>query len=640
MLLVNTVRMLVIMIWLVTNAAAVIDPEDLPRNIRQAYENGTRAYDGKPGEKYWQNHADYSIDVTLVPAKNLIKGREEVTYYNESPDTLNQLVIHLFPDLFKSESWRDTYTDPADYNNGVDILYISVDGEEIDADASNLISRHGTNLFLQLEEALEPGEEVDLSLSWRYPLTTNKPVRTGVYSDSLYFIAYWYPQIAVYDDIDGWDRNWYMGQVEFYSDVNNYDVRISVPQEYLVWATGTLENASEVLHEEVYQKWHAAQTADSVIQIVTASQLRNKTYYRPDGWHIWHYEANSVPDFSFAVSDCYMWDATSLVTDFKSGRRTLIQAVYPENSIDFREVTRISADVIKYASRTFPAVPYPFPVMTAVNRLTGNNGGGMEHPMMIHDGSNKSRAATIGLTIHEIGHQYLPFYVGTNERKYAFMDEGWAHMLPFVLLPILEPASDAVASSVKAYSQWAGSESDPPVMTLSTSLGRSSYNMASYNKPGIALYMLRELLGANEFDQILREFMERWQGKHPTPYDFFFTFDDLSDKDLDWFWQSWYFQRGYPDLAIGRVESARDSIQIEVLRKGSMPVPVHIVVEFADATRITLDESPGIWQDGKQRIVKKIMNYGAIKLIELGMSHIPDIDPENNIYLPGPTVKK
>ena len=636
MLSVNIIRMVLIMLWLVTKVFALNGPEELPLNIRQAYDKGTRAYDGKPGEKYWQNHADYKIDVTLVPEKNLIKGREDITYYNESPDTLHQLVIHLLPDLFKTDSWRDIDTDPADYHNGVDIWYLSIDDEQIDADASNLISRRGTNLYLQLENALEPREEIELSISWRYTLAANKPIRTGVYGDSLYFVAYWYPQIAVYDDIDGWDRYRYMGQLEFYSDVNNFDVRISVLQEYLVWATGTLENARDVLNEEVYTRWNAAQTSDSVINIVTARQIRNQEYYLANGWNVWHYQATSIPDFSFAVSDCYLWDATSLVTDVKSGRRTLVQAVYPENSIDFQELARISADVLGYASRTFPAVPYPFPVLTAVNRLTGNNGGGMEHPMMIHDGSHKSRAATIGLTIHEIGHQYLPFYVSSNEQKYAFMDEGWAHMLPFVLLPILEPASDAVASSVKVYSQWAGREADLPIMTLSTSLGNESYQMESYNKPGIALFMLREMLGANDFDRIMKNFIERWQGKHPTPYDLFFTFDDLSGQDLDWFWQAWYFQRGYPDLGIGRVEIGPDSIDIEVIRLGSMPVPVHLVVEFVDATRITLDENAAVWRDGKNHKILKIKNYGPIKAIELGMSHIPDTNPANNIFLPEP----
>ena len=614
---------------------AQFQPQDFPLNIRRAYEKGTRSMDGKPGKNYWLNHSEYDIKVTLVPAKLLLKGSAQIIYANNSPDTLNKIVVRLYPDLYKKGAARDFALDPADINDGVIISYLSIEDQEIDVDLNESAIKHsGTNMTINLDSPLNPGHTIDLVIDWRYRLPLKRPVRTGAYSDSAFFIAYWYPQIAVYDDIDGWDMINYDGMVEYYNDFSDFEVEITVPNDYLVWATGELQNADDILSEDTFKQLEKARNSDEVIHVVDRENLATMTHFEDSNPHKWEYTANYIPDFAFAASNYFLWDATSARVDENEDRRVLVNAVYPPESPDFHEVAQISKKILEYMSIKFPGVPYPYPVMTAFNRPGSARGGGMEFPMMINDGSHPTRAKTVGLTIHEITHTYFPFYMGTNERKYSFMDEGWAHMFPFIIQPILEPASDPISSSVKAYTARAGQESELPMMIPSNSLGRTSYRIAAYNRPGIAYHILREMLGADTFDKALREFIDRWHGKHPIPYDFFFTFNQVAGEDLAWFWKPWFFEHGYPDMAISGVEVTDQLIKVKVSKKGNIPVPVKLTAYFADSTKNEVSRTAAVWRNGNSEITIEIPRNSDLMKLELGNGHIPDVNRDNDVFIP------
>ncbi len=614
---------------------AQFQPQDFPLNIRKAYDKGTRSMDGKPGKNYWLNHSEYDIKVTLVPAKLLLKGSAQIIYTNNSPDTLNKIVMRLYPDLYKKGAARDFALDPADLHDGVIISYLSIDDREIDIDLNeSAITRRGTNMTINLDSPLNPGHTIDLAIDWRYQLPLKRPVRTGAYSDSAFFIAYWYPQISVYDDIDGWDMINYNGMVEYYNDFSDFEVEITAPDDYVVWATGELQNADDILSEDTFEQLEKARNSDEVIHVVDRENLANMNHFADGNPHKWEYTADYMPDFAFAAANHFLWDATSARVAEDEDRRALINAVYPPESPDFPEVAQISKKILEYMSIKFPGVPYPYPVMTAFNRPGSARGGGMEFPMMINDGSRSARAKTVGLTIHEIAHTYFPFYMGINERKYSFMDEGWAHMFPFIIQPVLEPASDPISSSVKAYTARAGQESELPMMIPSNSLGRKSYRIAAYNRPGIAYHILRDMLGAETFDNALREFIDRWHGKHPIPYDFFFTFNQVAGEDLAWFWKPWFFENGYPDIAISDVEVTDQLIKVIIAKKGNIPVPVKLTAYFADSTKNEVSRTAAVWRNGNSEITIEIPGNSDLLKLELGNGHIPDVNRDNDVFIP------
>jgi len=399
----------------------VVQSQDLfmPLNIKSAYINGTRSMDGFPGVKYWQNRADYRIEVEFEPVNGTISGNEEITYYNNSPDQLTELIIHLFPNIYKKGNAREFEVDPDDESNGVSIYQILIDGKNIHLREQTEYIHNDIRLNLPLP--LGPDEQIQITIDWQYTVNKNSHMRTGRVDSTSYFIAYFFPRIAVYDDIDGWNILKYSGRSEFYNDFGNFELSVTVPQHYLVWATGMLQNPEEVLMQKYQQRLQTALNSDKIIHIIdsTESQKGNITAIKDK--NIWRFMAENVSDVAFAVSDHYLWDASSLVVDKNSGRRVLIDAAYNKYSRDFYQVAKIAREAIDFMSNRIPGVPFPYPNETVFNGLDE-----MEYPMMVNNISVSDPGYLIKLTSHEIFHSYFPFYMGINETKYAWMDEGWA----------------------------------------------------------------------------------------------------------------------------------------------------------------------------------------------------------------------
>jgi len=606
----------------------------MPLNFRQAYEKETRSYDGQPGKNYWQNRSDYEIRADFIPSRRLIRGEEYITYHNNSPDSLKEMVVRLYQDLYRKGTIRDYYLDARDLHNGIELIDMRIDDAQIILDDNEpMVRRETTNLIVKLENPIPPDESVDIYMAWHLSLPRFSPVRSGAYSDSAFFVAYWYPQIAVYDDIDGWDKNIYSGLQEFYTDFGDFDVELTVPGDYLIWATGEFQNPEDVLDPVIAERLAEASERDSVYRIVDASDSLSRGRITLGKMNTWKFTAGYVSDFAFAASNYYIWDATSIRVGTSPSRRVLVQAVYPGTSPDFDRVAKISRDIIHEYSNYLPGVPYPYPTLTAFNR--GGTGSGMEYPMMINDGSYDKRTRTLGLTAHEIAHTYFPFYVGINERKYAWMDEGWAVMFTDELQSHLEPATDPYGATIDTYVKSAGKDTELPMMVPSTQLKGSTYRIASYTRPAVAYKLLRDYLGNDLFKQGLREYIRRWNGKHPTPFDFYFTFDQIAGEKLDWFWKPWFFENGYPDLAVKELYKKDDANILVIERRGDFPTPVYARVFYRDNGEEVVTAPMSVWKNGNREIEIGLKFNIPVKRIELGNPGIPDIDSGNNVYEPG-----
>ena len=604
----------------------------IPRNIKAVYEKGTRSLDGRPGAEYWQNSSDYKIEVEVNPSTYEIVGSEEIKYYNNSPDSLKRIVLRLYPNIYKSGNARDYAIAPDAVNDGVTIEKISIDGRLINLENRSIFRVMNTVATIYLPEPIPPKSTTDLSIEWKFNVSTKVTWRMGVYDSTTVFVGYWYPQISVYDDIDSWDYINYGGQVEFYNDFSNFEVSITIPNNFGVWATGELQNPAEVFDQRILERYTAAKESADVVRIITLDDLNSSDIYKDDQErNTWVYKASNVNDFAFALSDHYLWDGLGIVVDSVNNKNIFIQSIYPAESPDFKEVAEICKELVNYFSWEMPGIKFPVPSFVAFNN--GKGGGGMEFPMMINDGSPNDLESTVSLTAHEMAHQYFPFFVGTNEKKYAFMDEAWAVLLPFKYMEEFAGINTRLISTVSNYEYLAGTEDDIPPMITAFSQNYVSYRNSAYNRPSIAYEELRDMLGDELFLKALQEYIYRWNGKHPTPYDFFFTFNDVTGQDLTWFWEPWFFENGYPDLAIEKVELVNNKIRISIRRIGNIPTPIKLKVVYENETIEEFYYSVGVWNNNNSFYMIEVEPTDSLKEVQLGDSKIPDSNRENNIYL-------
>jgi hypothetical protein len=602
----------------------------IPRNIRPAFEKGTRSYDGKPGPEYWQNSSDYKIDVEFEPSSYLISGNEEITYHNNSPDTLKTIVLRLYANIFKKGSVRDYGIDPDGVTDGVSVKKLIIGKNEINLEKKSVYRVLNTIAIVSLPEFIPPKSCTVLKVNWDFNISPKSKLRIGVYDSTTVLVGYWYPQIAVYDDIDGWDFNIYSGQEEFYNDFSTFHVNITLPNKFGVWATGQLQNPEEVYSEKIYQKYNEANESDTVIQIITSDDF-SSSFKNSSDKNIWKYEAENVSDFVFAVSDHYLWDGVTTILNNAESKKVFVQAIYPAESPDFNKVAEIAKNLVNYYSKEMPGISFPFTSFIVFNN--GREGGCMEFPMMINDGSYDIYENTVSLTAHEMGHQYFPFYVGTNEQKYAFMDEGWANFLSSSYMEKIMDVNSRFARNVATYENLAGTEDDIPEIIPSLSQAYGAYRNSAYDRPAVAYEILNDMLGDELFQKAFKEYINRWNGKHPIPYDFYFTFNDVTGQDLSWFWKPWFFEIGYPDLAVDKVEVQNGKAIIKIRNDGIMPVPVKLTVDYENDASEALYFKADIWKSSEKVFTTEVVLKGILKQIKLGDVNIPDSNRENNLYV-------
>lgn len=600
----------------------------LPREYQRALKNNTRSNTGAPGEKYFQNRADYVIAAAFDPLTSKLTGKETITYLNNSPDSLRTIVLNIDHDIFKAGTNRVYEVEPDDLTTGVEITGVKVNGEEVVMHPP-LWQRDGTEVFIRLIKPLAPGTNLEMELEWNllHPLKTQ--LRSGTYDSLSFFIAYWFPRIAVYDDIFGWDYTQHLGSGEFYNDFGNFDVTMTIPGDNIMWSTGELVNGKELLTEQTLSRLQKASETDKTTTIATLKDLKENKVLKPGISKKWHFKAENVTDFAFGISPVYQWDQTAV--RLPDGRNVLVNAAYPEKATDFREVAAIGAKTIQMMSGEITGVPYPFPSMTV---FCGH--GGMEFPMIVNDGPGDERPFTVFVTSHEIAHTWFPFLAGLNETRYGWMDEGLITYLPKVIEETYFPESNPHLGYMRSYAQWAGREDDVNMSVPSNSIANTiSYRQNVYGRAAAAFYHLGDAMGEDNFRKAIKIFLEEWSFRHPSPYDFLNTCIRIAGEDLSWYFNPWFYENGYPDLSIGSVDQKADKTLVTIVKKGIIPVPVNLKITFDDNSTEILNASVRSWKDGLETLVISVPGSKMIKSIEPGDLNIPDSYPMDNTWKSG-----
>lgn len=612
---------LIIALTLIFSLQGVAQSLFVPKEIKAAYAKGTRSPDGRPGKNYWQNSAEYKIQASFDPETRLVTGVVNIEYINNSPDTLKQVWFKLYPNLYKKGSPRDSRIAPEDVSDGVSIDSLWVNGTWLQP---RQIRIDGTNMMIN-GQILAPAQRTPFKIKYHYTLNKGSHRRTGEVEPSAAFVAYFFPRIAVYDDIDGWNRIPYTGNVEFYNDFCNFDVQITVPNRFLVWATGNLQNAGEVLQPKYQQRLQQAETGDEVVTIIDTTDLHeNITTDRP--FNTWHYKTEHVTDFVFATSDHYIWKSTSLVVNPVTGRRTRTDAVFNPKHLDYFEVVNDARKTVKAMSYRFPAWPFPYPHITVFDGLDQ-----MEYPMMVNDNPVEDRAESIELTDHEIFHTLFPFYMGINETKYAWMDEGWATMGEWLITPMID-STIVDDYGVAPYEMNAGTEEDLPIATLSTQTSGTAYFLNAYAKPAFGYLYVKDMLGDSLFIKALHHYIQQWQGKHPMPYDFFNSINEGAGRNLNWFWKRWFFDSGIPDLALTSIKRKSNHYEMLITSVGTKPVPIDIKLTFTDGSSSVVHRSVAVWERGNKTITINLPAKKKIRKAELTGIYNVDSNKSNNVF--------
>lgn len=598
----------------------------MPKEIKKAYINQTRSYDGKPGINYWQNFADYNIKASIEPKTRLLSGTEKIIYYNNSSDSLKNIVVKLDQNMYKKGAARNSELSPETVNDGVNISRLKIAGTPVSLDVNDkIVSYSGTNMIIKLSSPQPPKSKLEIEVDWSFTIPAGTNIRIGTYDESTFFVGYWYPQVAVYDDIRGWDLLSYNGEHEFYFDYSNINAEIKVPKGFGVWATGMLQNANEVLNEKYLERYNESLSSDKLINIVTKEDSGKEVYKSTSGFTSFNYSAKNVTEFAFGVSDHYLWDGTSI--EIEPGRRVACFSAYNPKSDFFRKTTQMAKRTIEFLTNEMPGIIYPYPQITVFN---GDEG--MEFPMIVNDGQFSDNMIDVYVTTHEIAHMYFPFYVGINETRYAWMDEGMAYFFPLDLQIELSNY-DHRTRAVVGFSRWAGNEMDIPMILPSILSRDPNLSFLSYFKSSTAYEMLQSALGKELFAKGLKEFINRWNGKHPTPWDFFYTFEDVAQKDLSWFWEPWFFESYIPDLAIKdfKVENGKAKILIENV--GNLPVPIDLTFTMDDGSKTNYSESCLVWENNHNEVWVSTNVAGNVKYVELLNRNIPDANASNNKFV-------
>lgn len=566
-------------------------PLYMPRNVKQAVQNGTRTLDGRPGAQYWQNRARYRITLDVRPPDPTVRGHEQVVYVNNSPDSLRSLVLKFFLNVHKAGAVRNGATGTDGFTDGILIDAFAVGGTAI---PWRTTPSTGTWSNVLLPKALAPHDSVTLDIEWHFTLST-APGREGIIDPTTYYLAYFYPRVAVYDDYNGWDTMDFTGSQEFYNDFNDYDVTIRAPRNFVVWGTGMLTDPARTLTPGPLDRYTASLSSDAVLHVATAEQMATHAVTRQDSVLAWRFQSSDIPDVAFGLSDHYVWDAGSVVVDPATGRRASVQAAYASSAVDYPHMVTFAGDALSWLSRNWPGVPYPYPKTTVFQGFAD-----MEYPMMVNDNTTADTSFARFVVAHELAHTWFPFYMGIDETRYGFMDEGWATTFEY-LINQHDMGPDRAATLYQQFrvAGWIrdpSTLSDLPIVTPGDMLKGAAYGNNAYGKASLGYLAVKDLLGDATFGTALHAFMDRWHGKHPSPWDFFHTFDDTAGQNLDWFWQRWYFDNSYIDLAVTGVDTRNGKTSVGVRNIGGMPAPFDLRVTWTDGTTTTMHETPAVWR--------------------------------------------
>lgn len=622
------------------SAPAFTGTLDVPvdASFQRAIANGTRTATGQPGPNYWQQWARYDLTLRLFPDMRRVDGTGRIVYLNRSPDTLRTINLYLDLNIHAPDAPSN---EPNEVTGGVTLQRVVAGGRTLSTGASGArYTVNGTVLSIVPPAPVAPGDSIPLEMAWQFRVPqVGASGRMGWSGADLYYIAYWYPRLAVYDDITGWETDPFLGRGEFYSGFASYDVTVEAPAGWVVMGTGTLDNADSVLAPTVLQRLRAAEGSDSVTRVVGESDFGLPATRGPAGARLrWRFTADSVRDVAYSFTRRSIWDATRAPIGDRNRdgqpEYTRVDAIYRTNAPRWTQAAKDAQQSITFLSR-YLSVPYPWPHISAVEG-EGIVGGGMEYPMMtlISAYTSESDHELYTVIAHELAHMWTPMLISTDERRYGWMDEGFASWDENMAEAAEEPGRDYTADDRALYQQFAQTGRGAPMMTLSDRQPSSTaYIIASYQKPVVVLAALRALVGDSTFARAYTAFMERWRYKQPYPRDFFNTVNDVTGRNLDWFWRTWYFETWTLDQAIADVATTAQGTTITVANRGTAPMPARLAIRLADGSTIQREVPVQTWLSGARTATVTVPAGQTVVAVTLDPAKIfPDVDRTNNIW--------
>ncbi len=607
----------------------------------RALMNGTRTAQGAPGPNYWQQSAHYTIAARLDVAEKRLEGTTRILYRNASPDTLPRLVVQLIQNFHRDDVPRIR---AAEITGGYAISRVAAEGQSLDEVQSSSSTGYrirGTNLFIVPSAPLAPRNSVVLEFEWSFKIPeSGASGRMGWNSDDFFFLAYWYPQMAVYDDVVGWHTDPFLGQAEFYAGFAEYDVTLDVPEGWLVQGTGRLLNEREVLPDPILRRLRQAEASDTVVHVITQEDFGagSATRQSADGRLRWHFVADSVRDVAYSITSASVWDVVRTDVGDRDGdgrpEYARAEAIYRPAYERWRQVARYAQHSIDFLSR-HTGLPYPYPHATAVEGA-GIIGGGMEYPMMTMIGGYDSRSdsSMYAVTAHELAHNWFPMIVSIDERRRAWMDEGTTSFNDDAASADFFPGYDAEPFEFAGYTRRANTGHEGALMRYSDHLDTPShYGVHGYNKPASLLITLRGLLGAETFFRAYRGYVRTWAFKHPKPWDFFNYFNTATGRDLSWFWRSWYYETWALDQTIASVTPRYGGTEIVVYDRGDVPMPARLTITSASGDTLHREIPVSTWLSGTRTATVTVPGSIAVTQVEIDAEReFPDVMRKNNFW--------
>lgn len=616
--------LIILTLFLLTGPTLMAQQLYMPRNVKKAYDAETRSPDGKPGKNYWQNKAAYNISINVAPPNRKVSGTEDITYVNNSPNTLENLVFRLELNSHMAEAPRENQIKTDYLTSGVHIDEFTENGK-----VKPWESEKGTTWdIVKLDKKLAPHNSVKITFKWHVDMSIESG-REGAIDPSTFFIAYFYPRVAVYDDTNGWDTVNFTEGHEFYNDFNDYTFQVTAPKNFVVWATGDLVNPEDVLQPKFLDRFNKSFTSDDVIHVATLDELNSKSVTAQTETVAWKWKADNISDIAIAVSDHFIWDAGSVIVDKAANRRASVQAAYDKDSKDFQKMVEYGKHALDWASNNYPGTPYPFQKTTIIRGFAD-----MEYPMMVNDSSQKDPEFTRFIVEHEILHSWFPFHMGINEQRYGFMDEGWATAFEYMIgtNDMGKQKADFAFQEFRV-SGWiknGSADSDLPIINPGDAAVGAGFFSNEYGKAALGYIALKDLLGDAEFSHSLHEFIARWNGKHPLPWDMFNSFNTASGKDLNWFFNNWYFSNGYIDLAVQNVAQTDAGAVIKIKNIGGFAAPIDVIVKYDDGKSETFHQTPSIWSSDQKQATVNIAAKKKIKSVVLDGGIFMDANETDN----------
>ncbi|MDZ7267164.1 MAG: M1 family metallopeptidase [candidate division KSB1 bacterium] len=632
-----------LVLLLISTTLAQTPPPSRPRpypvfesvQFSRAVARGTRTRSGRPGPHYWQQYAKYQLQAMLDPVANHLSGSATIHYFNHSPDTLHTLAFHLRQNVFRAGALRNTQLP---LTEGMSLQHVAVNGMPLFFSSRNNFEAGytitGTLLRLRLPAKLLPHDSVTIAMAWSFaPPPAPGDGRQGQ-DGEVFILGYWYPQLAVYDDVSGWVADPYLGQSEFYMGYADYDVRLTVPQGWLVAATGTLQNAREIFSATTLARLEQAASSDAIVTVTTPAERAHAFRQNDKHSQLWHFRARQVRDFAWATSARFRWDATRARTGSAGSSQTVaIHCFYRESPAASAWVhgARYSRLATEFLSRLL--WPYPYPHMTAVAGVL--DGGGMEYPMLTVIQNYQDTLRLAGNLMHEISHMWFPMHVGSNETRHPWQDEGLTQFNSAKGVKQLFNFDRAVMGR-ESYLAIARAGREVELMRHGDLFPAADlYYALPYNKTAQVLFALQAILGEETFLRAYREYGKRWQNKHPQPYDFFNTCNDVSGRDLSWFWRIWFYETWTLDQAIAAVQTVGDSLEIIIEDRGLAAMPVPLTITRVDGTVEEHWLSEASWLAGGRRQSLRVAREPAVRRVAIdARNDFPDIDRSNQVWQP------